>query len=209
MEGSLTSVNNSLSSQYVCLALQHFHRSLSQTLILEKRMFVWFHSTFTGHEVKHSSLQEEKSNAFEMVPFIETKNGPHLLYWGCNKTCHEVKVFSANLSLFFIHTVTETFPQVIITFVQVWQLPMGDDLTLWEAAVSGNRPTCKRSSFKVAYIIIDLTLVAYIAVHWRTFLLHILLFPAGFVPWTRMEWVCRSWRLGEMLLATSLPAGAE
>ena len=40
MEGSLTSVNNSLSSQYVCLALQHFHRSLSQTLILEKRMFV-------------------------------------------------------------------------------------------------------------------------------------------------------------------------
>ena len=46
-------------------------------------------------------------------------------------------------------------------------------------------------------------------VHWRTFLLHILLFPAGFVPRTRMEWVCRSWRLGEMLLATSLPAGAE
>ena len=27
------------------------------------------------------------------------------------------------------------------------------------------------------------------------------------VSWTRMEWVCRSWRLGEMLLATSLPAG--
>ena len=73
----------------------------------------------------------------------------------------------------------------------------------------GKWPACKRSSFKVAYIIIDLTLVAYIAVHWRTFLLHILLFPAGFVPWTRMEWVCRSWRLGEMLLATSLPAGAE
>ena len=37
------------------------------------------------------------------------------------------------------------------------------------------------------------------------FLLHILLFSAGTVPWTRMERVCRSWRLGEMRLATSLP----
>ena len=108
MEGSLTSVNNSLSSQYVCLALQHFHRSLSQTLILEKRMFVWFHSTFTGHEVKHSSLQEEKSNAFEMVPFIETKNGPHLLYWGCSRQpwgksflCQLIPLFHSHSDLNF------------------------------------------------------------------------------------------------------------
>ena len=42
---------------------------------------------------------------------------------------------------------------------------MGDDQTIWEAAVSENRPTCKRSSCMVAYIIIDFTLVAYIGAH--------------------------------------------
>ena len=36
---------------------------------------------FIGHKVRHSSLQEEKSNAFEMVPFLETIV-PLLLYWG-------------------------------------------------------------------------------------------------------------------------------
>ena len=31
-------------------------------------------------------LQEEKSNTFEMAPFLETKNVPHFLCWGRNKT---------------------------------------------------------------------------------------------------------------------------
>ena len=34
-----------------------------------EKLFVWFRSTFTGHESKHSCLHEEKNHPFEMVPF--------------------------------------------------------------------------------------------------------------------------------------------
>ena len=51
-----------------------------------ENLFVWFRSTFTGHESKHSCLHEEKNHPFEMVPFLETDNVPHFLYWGCKKT---------------------------------------------------------------------------------------------------------------------------
>ena len=72
------------------------------------KVFVWRCSTFIGHKAKHSSYWRKtvcpisqyfnrsrsctlmspgrKNHAFEMVPFLESKNVPHLLYWGCNKT---------------------------------------------------------------------------------------------------------------------------
>ena len=35
-----------------------------------------------GHEVKHSSLQEEKITHLKYkIPFLETQIVPHLLYW--------------------------------------------------------------------------------------------------------------------------------
>ena len=71
------------------------------------KVFVWLGSTFTGLEAEHSSWRKNvclvskyfhrsrtwtlispgrKSNAFEKVPFLETKNVPRLMYWGHNKT---------------------------------------------------------------------------------------------------------------------------
>ena len=85
--------------QYVCQRKQNspfprclsgfavLNRSQSQTLIMEKKTVCLISQYLIGHEVKHSSLQEEKITHLKYkIPFLETQIVPHLLYWawqGC------------------------------------------------------------------------------------------------------------------------------
>ena len=60
----------------------YFHRSRSQTLIMEKKTVCLISQYLIGHEVKHSSLHEEKIKPLKYkIPFLETQIVPHLLYW--------------------------------------------------------------------------------------------------------------------------------
>ena len=51
---------------------------------MEKKTVCLISQYLIGHEVKHSSLQEEKiSHLKYKIPFLETEIVPHLLYWAC------------------------------------------------------------------------------------------------------------------------------
>ena len=51
----------------------YFHRSRSQTLIMEKKCLFGFEVTFTGLEAEHSFLQEEKVTHLKRYPSLEQR----------------------------------------------------------------------------------------------------------------------------------------
>ena len=71
--------------------------------MLENKVFVWFHSTLIGREVKHSRLQEgkimQKIAQWKWYPSLKQRM-LHLYFTGVAKRLLWGKVFSASFSLF-------------------------------------------------------------------------------------------------------------
>ena len=85
-KGTFAKDLTTLPSKGVCLALKLLSPVTKLNIHHGEKMFVWFRSYFHRSRSQTLISPGRKSNAFEKVPFLGTKNVPRLIYWGHNKT---------------------------------------------------------------------------------------------------------------------------